>query len=853
MPSPRNSADSPDDVGERRSIVKRLSGLLPRAIAVARRNPLLTLVLVCGTAIIAGSGCSVIYYLITHRPSSDRHVTIQAALALLDAGEYEQAKQLAQRLRRKVEGDYKRVGHPLFVQGAVLAQEAGRVQHEQERQTLYLVAARYLEESLERSFPPGREIDGLHLLATSLFNADRFAESLPRLHEAFEKLPDKKYELSRLLSTAYLRDTQPNLKQAQHYGRLWIEDPALTPSERDEALLQLAEILLLSREQTECHKILSQIGDGSRVHDQALVILARLLIQEGDLLIANSDEAATGIGEADGKYRQAITILERAQSKDLVGTSTRQSRYLLGICHQKLGDLRAATKAFDHARRTHYRTSEALAATLAEAEIAQQQGHHDIALSMYLKVLEEAGFPATYENPWISLSDLQGRLGAGQRQFRVVQEFDSALAMADAFSPILPDDKTAAARAETQESWAEHLLQGATEMGHADAQLSRIEARRRFRLAGDQYRELARLRFATAEYPTDLWKSGHCFLRGQNFNLAIRMLREHLNNVPRKQMPSGLVDLGECHLALGHYNTAISVLDECIKYFPKHPGSYRARLLISSAYRQTGKLAEAKAPLVDNLHNSALTPRSRYWQESLLAYGTLLFQEAMVHERESGRLTDDLATADPRQSGLKELQEAHDLFQMSINSFEEVIARKLEGESANEARYYLAEAYRHSANLPQRTLEIEPTQTRRNLLRQQMRTYLETAAKIHRQLQNHLAQQQNQTDLSAVERRILRNTYFAYADALFFLENYEQAITAYTAATNHCQHEPEALEALLQIAACYRRLDSTAEARGTLLQAESVLSRIRQDADFTNTTRYDRNEWEQLLGWLSQL
>ena len=32
-------------------------------------------------------------------------------------------------------------------------------------------------------------------------------------------------------------------------------------------------------------------------------------------------------------------------------------------------------------------------------------------------------------------------------------------------------EETAAARAETQESWAEHLLQSATEMGHSDGDL----------------------------------------------------------------------------------------------------------------------------------------------------------------------------------------------------------------------------------------------------------------------------------------------------------------------------------------------------------------------------------------------
>ena len=78
-------------------------------------------------------------------------------------------------------------------------------------------------------------------------------------------------------------------------------------------------------------------------------------------------------------------------------------------------------------------------------------------------------------------------------------------------------------------------------------------------------------------------------------------------------------------------------------------------------------------------------------------------------------------------------------------------------------------------------------------------------------------------------------------------------LQAYSTATNRFQHEPESLEAYVQIANCHRRKDRHAEARGTLEQAKVVLSRIRPDADFTQTTRYDRKQWTELLDWLGAL
>jgi len=106
---------------------------------------------------------------------------------------------------------------------------------------------------------------------------------------------------------------------------------------------------------------------------------------------------------------------------------------------------------------------------------------------------------------------------------------------------------------------------------------------------------------------------------------------------------------------------------------------------------------------------------------------------------------------------------------------------------------------------------------------------------------------------SPAELAIIRNCYFGKADALFDLGRYEDAAFAYSAATNRYQHEPESLEAYVQVAACYRRLNRTAEARGTLEQARVVLRRIRADADFKRTTRFNREEWGQMIDWLVSL
>lgn len=861
----RTADDNAETTGAeeaRPSLIRRILAIPARTYRTARNRPLLTAVLLCGSAIIVASGVSIGYYLLTRSPWSDRYVTIQAALALLDEGKYDEARQMALRLSRKHRDDLRQQGHPLFIQGAALYLQAAQLGHGEEYQTICLLAARYLQEAQSRGFPPGRETEGLYLLGKCLFDAQQYAESLPALHDTLERMPKQKYDTARRLSTAYLRDTSPNFKQALHYNQLWLQDPALRGTASDEALVQLAEIYLALHKNHQSREVLQRLDEDSPVHARALLLQARLAIQEGDDLIANLGEASAATSEAKDRYREAIGHLERGKSKSEV--AAQQSQYLLGVCHQKLGDLRAATEAYKRTRQKYYRTPEALAATLAEAEIAQQQGKDDTALGLYLKLLEEGGDAEHYRNRWVGLAELRDRLTVAQQQFLMKHEYDMSLKMAAAFSSILPTDSVACAKAETYEIWGEQLLAEADTSSNTAAELKRAEARVQFRLAGTHYRQLAELRFATSEYPDDLWKSGYCYLRGQNYRLAIKVLQEHLNNTPRKQAALGLVGLGESHLALGEYRTALTVLNNCIELFPKHPESYRARLLASHALRELGNLPAAESLLIDNLHRSSLTPRSRYWQESLVAYGKLLFQRARGLElqanKEMAEARKNEVVSSQRNPGLTTLKQANDLYQKAIGTLEESVQREertalQEGREPDsyEAEYYIAEAYRHSANLPKESLAGERTQTRRITLRQQMRAYLQSAAQTHHDLQAQLARKQNETELSPLEKRVLRNTYFAYADALFSLEEFDQAINAYVAAANRYQHQPEALEALMQIANCYRRLGATAEARGTLVQAKSVFERIPKDADFSQTTRYNRTQWEQLIGWLARL
>jgi tetratricopeptide (TPR) repeat protein len=64
----------------------------------------------------------------------------------------------------------------------------------------------------------------------------------------------------------------------------------------------------------------------------------------------------------------------------------------------------------------------------------------------------------------------------------------------------------------------------------------------------------------------------------------------------------------------------------------------------------------------------------------------------------------------------------------------------------------------------------------------------------------------------------------------------DTAINAYFTAANRYQHSPEAIDAYVQIAGVYRRLERPTEARRAIEQAKVVLRRLKPDADFAATT-----------------
>jgi tetratricopeptide (TPR) repeat protein len=827
----------------KRSLLGRLSGLPGWLKARPLRGGLVALV---GLLVIGGLAAATSALLPAKSKSSNE--LIEEALAKLDAGDHREARRLAAQARA-VAGDAQPAdGETLYVLGTALADDARQDLNPTERRTLNLIAARYLEDAQFRGIPEDRQLAARLLLGRCLHDGGRYAAAIPVLKSLQVKDPAQARAIHELLADCYLRITPPALDKALAQNELLLAIPGLTERDKDLARLQQSQILFEQKHWARGRELLAAIGETSSIYPEAVLLSARMAL--GD--ISKLDPAAERPTELVAECDTLLPKLRKLQESDSAAPEVvAQAQLLIALCNLGKGNDAEALSQFARVRRAFAGRPESLVAMLYEAELQQRKGDAAQSLALYQRLVQEAGVADAYHNPLLPLSELDTRLTAAFNAYVAANQFAEAVTLGTTFGPLLSDVRRAELAAKAHRAWGLHLLKTApAELAPRD--VVEAEARDHFREAGLQLEELAELRIATRHYLEDLSASAQSYLDGHGFRQAIGMYRLLLAQDPSQNRPEALTGLGEALLSAGDAVGALKVLTECRELFPDHPATYRARFLAAEALEEQGKIAEAQELLSDNLYKHALTPQSVDWRDSLFALGNLLYRFALMQEARSRNEGVDDNDLDRRKSALADLEKAHTLFVEAQKTLTEAIKRYPTAPQSIEARYRIAECFRHAAKWPRKRLSIITIETTRVALHRQMQQDLQSAVDEYSQLIAMLGDDKEafQTPLHA---SILRNAYFARGDALFDLGRYEDAIKAYAAATNRFQHEPESLEAYVQIAACYRRLNRPVEARGTLEQARLVLGRIKADADFSRTTTNTREEWSQLLTWLAAL
>jgi len=844
---PQTPAAAPAPV--RRSVLGKIVAELKHLPAWTRRNPVRAGI-TCLFIVLVPT-CLVLLVWLMMPSEAATSVTVDQALQALDAGDRAEARRIAAEARSASKLSYHDMGRVFFVMGMAIARDAEERWSPEERRLLYMVAAKHLEEAKVHDFPEERETEGNFELGRSWHLAGEFEKSIVPLTYALQNKSPRATEARQLLSESYLRLATPNYELARKYNAEYLDDSSLDPLSRQEGILRECRIRFGLRDLAGCRRFLEQFPPESRFAPDLAIVKAKLLIAEAEALLSADPPRDQ---EARAALEQAIATLRSAPNKDpLVSAPPASAQYLLGICYQRIGDAEAAEAQFERVRRQHPESPEHAAAALQGAELLAGKKSYTEAVELVRIALEEGEASSSAPNPWLTPGDMERRVSGLHRMLLDAGEYDAALELADSPSGILPAWQLSLWRAATYEARSAAAERGAESLPLTKALQLRAKARADRREAGREYASLAELRELTVDYTEDLWKSAEQFSAGRDYPRAIAMTRKYLRNESRKRRPDALLLLGEAQLALDQPDQALESLSECLESFPTHPATYRARIAAALASAEKGLLAEAKQLLADNVDNDELSPRAAEWRDSLFLLGKLLHREGTELEAKSRATGVDSDDPDRLRAGLRELEQAHTDFRAAIAQLSKAVLRYPEAAQAKEAQYLLADSYRQASKWPRKRLKVVAIEASRAGLTRQSNQDLQAAVSEYDKLIAQLGDVQDSPNHTDLEKGILRNGYFAKADALFDLGRYEDAIKAYSNATNRYQNEPESLEAFVQIAACYRLLDKPGEARGTLEQAKVVLSRMKPDANFMRATPYTRDEWRQLLTWLATL
>ncbi len=745
-----------------------------------------------------------------------RPLTLEDALTALDESDFAEARRMATQLRQNAAPD--ETGGPLFVLGAAAAKEADEFLG-RERHDLFLLAANYLEEARHDGLPEGRLAEGLFLLGKSLNACGRYEESRAPLEEALQLDPAQGSALHWLLAAAYSKGEHRDIPKALSHIHAYLADPARDINDRYNGLLEQLRMHYQVQDVAGCEAVLAKIPREAGVYPEAELIRGRLAIRHAQQLKQQLPAEATPEQRQQVKlaYEEAIKILRRAQDDPLGTQAIRRSMYLIGICFLEMKDYPAALAQFERTRKVWLDTPEGMAAALEEAELLRRAGRNEDALATYTQLLGAAKDP--FVNTWITPDKFRERVLAAFRQYLVDQRFEMAVALSAGFAPLFPPARADEYQAEALRAWAAKLLADADTHNEPEASELRRKGRELERKAGHLFEHLAQLEFSTRQYPDDLWRAAEAFLSGHDFRAAAATFEEYLKYETRRRRPRALVQMGESYLALNRLEDALGVCQECIDYYPTDAASYQARILTSKVFVEKGDYSAAEAILRENLNGDLLAPESKEWRESLFRLGELL--------------------------------EADGRYEEAIQRLREAVQRYPDTREAVRARYLIAESYRQLAKGVQEKLLQDTIETTRAGHHKELQKWLNAAIEYYVQVQATLNQRREKTPLSSLEKAILRNSYFAVGAAWFDLQQYENAIRAYSTVINRYQHDPEALEAFVQMAKCYRRWQKPVEARGTLQQAKLVLNRMKPDAPFAEVTNNTQREWSELLDWLS--
>lgn len=805
-----------------------------------------------GTLLVCVIGGVAWYATLPAGPTRDQQ--FETALKHIDQRKYLEAREIAKDLEA---ARYKPPGFDggiEFILGMAAYQMAETSEDVSQRQQ-YIAAMTYLREADRRAVAPDRHLQWSFALGSSLYHIGELTKARQFLELARERYQPGEIEAAEMLTDIYLDPSQGNDSLRQE--ALVLNDQVLAANSesakrRDVALLRRAEILLALNSTAEALNALKEISVANAKNPAKAVLEARIAL-------------------AERKYEDAITKLTPVvQDERLDRTYPRQAAYLSAIARDALATSLAAKAAQDPSvaeeaknerirvinqylalAARYERSQEAVAANIRVGKMLQEDTSDEKALQAYGTALRMVRRPSEFHNRWLSLEEFRGRILDAWNSWIAVKKYSDAIALADMMTPLFSQDEAFELSARAHKHRAENFV--AETKGERQTVLAQrqIQQRQLWRESALAYSQLAEARRTAANYPEALWTSAEHYQLGYDFPRALEQLNRYLETQPVGSLAVPLVRRAQLRLDMDQPELAEQDLQRVIEGFPHDPLVFTARYLQGISLLEQNKWEQAEGTWRALLGWDALSPSAIEWRDTQLALGRLLYETGSMIWREA----ETRKGGQSAEAVAKQHDAASQRWQESIRRLEEFALRYPQAAGAIEARYFLAKALQAQATWQKQKHAAAETDNARQQWKRNFEASLNRALFEFKSLRDELQSALQQDRLDDYEKGILRNCSFETAHTLAMLDQYEEAISAYSNAASRYPQDAQVLTAYLRMAHCYSKLGREVERRSMIEQADVILKhkQIPDSAFVAASTSLTAAEWSAWLNRARQL
>ena len=754
-----------------------------------------------------------------------------------------------------------------FLIGVGKAAEGRRQPIPREQRRFYRAAVPYLELARDHGFPQGRGTQGHQTLGEVYFHLGRFDDAVINFNQVVENEPLLRRQLLPMIAESQYHAKKDQKEDALASIDEYLAEPGLNLEAKKSAGVLRIKVLMELGRWDELNVALGQHAKQQSERDD-LKNQAIFLRTVANIRKVTSDHRLRDALKEDDRERvtedlaSALKVLNALNQR-----SEKSSEVGLWIGRVKLlqGDVTGAINAFHDVLRKDQTSSAAtigaveIIGGLQEIELLTQNKDGEQAVQAISYLMSELGSREGFDHELISFREFSQRINQSLNQLRLAGKYQAAIDAARSLPPIFDRSEALVQEGKGYLAWAAKTLKEGTDFHGQVPEATAELVRQRYHAAGDAFAEAAGLRFDSAEYVPTLWSAINAYQKGKYFSQSIQLLEIYLQQEDKSHQTKGLIAYGKALLAVGKAEQAIAAFEQCIYEYQKDPLRYSARYYGALAYAEIGEIEKSRRLLRENIDSEGrrpddqtpdLKPESAEWQDSLFALGALLYELGYRNYLEAEQ-------AEPQEK-IELLMKNQPVLESAIRRLEVADQRWWDEHSdprSKQNAYFTARAHVMASELPRMQASLPDTlDAAQRVSLRKAETHLQRALVGFRRLGRYFADLDEEFDLSKIDKAMQRNCRMFEADVLKSMEKYTEAAEVYRTIESLYSGRPAAIEAIVGRASCAKKLEDDRECEFLFRKASEMLKLIpaESDPEFAETTRYDREGWQQLLDWMIQ-